>query len=126
MQGNKRTVAFHIPGTLAANLNIRWTADSDMTLRHISAVASNDSDATLAVGTSADTDGFLAACVIGDSGTPVQKEGALSGDFDGALVSSNAFPRVSDGDVLVLTLDYDGSSGTAAQDVTIVLTFDEG
>jgi hypothetical protein len=27
---------------------------------------------------------------------------------------------------LVLTLDHDGSSGTAAQNVTIVLTFTEG
>lgn len=126
MQGNKRTVAFHIPGTLAANLNIRWTADADMTLRHVSAVGSNANDATLAIGTSADTDGFITAYAIGDSNTPVEKEGALSGDFDGALVSSKSFPRISDGDVLALTLDYDGAGGTAADDVTIVLTFDEG
>ncbi len=72
-----------MPGTLSANLNIRFTVPSDCTLVHVSAVASNDSDATITLGTSADTDGFLAACVIGDSATPVEKGIA---DFDGALL----------------------------------------
>ena len=36
------------------------------------------------------------------------------------------YPRLNDGDVFVATLDYDGASGTAAQNVTIVLTFAEG
>ena len=39
---------------------------SDCTLFHVSAVVSNDSDAALALGTSA-------ACVIGDSNTRVEK-----------------------------------------------------
>ena len=118
--------AFHVPGSLAANLNIRFTVPSDCTLVHVSAVASNDSDATLALGTSADTDGFLAACVIGDSATPVEKD---VGDFDGALLTIDTdleVPRLSDGDILVIVLDHDGSAGTAAADVTIILTFVEG
>jgi hypothetical protein len=41
-------------------------------------------------------------------------------------LSDGQYPSIDDGDVLVLTLDYDGSSGTAAADVTIVLTFSEG
>lgn len=116
---------YHVSGALAANLDIRFTAPSNCTLRHVSAVASNDSDATLAIGTSADEDGFLAACVIGDSAVPVEK--ALA-DFDGALLTNagKEFPRIEDGDVVVVTLDYDGASGTAAEDVTIVLTFAEG
>ncbi|MFN2152864.1 MAG: hypothetical protein ACK2T5_14770 [Anaerolineales bacterium] len=122
---NKFSHAFHIPGTLAANLNIRFTVPSDCCLVHVSAVASNDSDATITLGTSADTDGFLAACVIGDSATPVEKERA---DFDGALLTDagKENPRLSDGDIFVIVLDYDGSAGTAADDVTIVLTFTEG
>ena len=122
---NKFSQAFHIPGTLAANLNIRFTVPSPCSLVHVSAVASNDSDATMALGTSADTDGFLAACVIGDSNTPVEKERA---DFDGALLSDagKQNPRLADGDIFVITIDYDGSSGTAAQNVTLVLTFTEG
>jgi hypothetical protein len=116
-------VPFHVPGTLAANLSIRWTAPFDCQLVHVSAVGSNANDATLAIGTSADTDGFVTAYAIGDSGTPAEKE-ALT-DFDGALAGSQ-FPHISDGDILVLTLDYDGAAGTAADDVTIVLTFTEG
>jgi hypothetical protein len=121
----KFVMAFHVPGSLAANVDLRFTVPSDCTLVHVSAVASNDSDATLALGTSADTDGFLAACVIGDSATPVEKEIA---DFDGALLSDagGEHPRLSDGDVFVATVDYDGASGTAADDFTLVLTFQEG
>ena len=121
----KWTTAFHVPGTLSANLNIRFTVPSDCTLVHVSAVASNDSDATLALGSSADTDGYLTATAIGDSGTPAEFERA---DFDGALLSDagNEFPRLAAGTVLVLTLDHDGASGTAAQNVTLVLTFVEG
>lgn len=119
--------AFHIPGSLSANLNIRSTVPSNCTLVHVSAVASNDSDATLAIGTSADTDGFLAACVIGDSATPVEKD---VGDFDGALLtlgaSDDEVPRLSDGDILVIVVDFDGASGTAADDLTLILTFVEG
>lgn len=118
--------ALHIPGTLGADLNIRSTVPSNCTLVHVSAVASNNSDATLALGTSADTDGFLAACVIGDSNTPVEKD---VGDFDGALLTIDTdleVPRLSDGDILVIILDHDGASGTAAADVTIILTFVEG
>ena len=117
--------AFHVPGTLSANLNIRFTVPTDCCLVHVSAVASNDSDATLALGTSADTDGFLEACVIGDSATPVEKAIA---DFDGALLTfaGSEPPRLADGDVFVVVLDYDGASGTAANDFTLVLTFVEG
>jgi hypothetical protein len=109
---------YYVPGTLTANLDIRFTAPMDCTLLHVSAVASNDSDATLAIGTSSDTDEFLTAVAIGDSQVPVEKTRT---DFEG-----DQYPRILDGDVVVLTLDYDGSTGTAAQNVTIVLTFAEG
>lgn len=117
--------AYHIPGTLGADVAIRLTPSSNCTLHHVSAVASNDSDATLKIGTSADDDGFLTAAAIGDSGTPVEFERA---DFDGALLASagREFPRISTGTVVSLDLDHDGAAGTAAADVTIVLTFAEG
>ena len=115
--------SYHIPGTLSADINIRFTVPFDCQLVHVSSVASNDSDATLAVGSSADTDGYITAGVIGDSNTPVEKE-ALT-DFAGAL-AVNQYPHITDGTIVVLTLDYDGATGTAAQDVTIVLTFTEG
>ena len=114
----KFTHAFHIPGTLGADLAIVFTAPSDCQLIHSSAVASNDSDATLKIGTTSDDDAYLEAGVIGDSSVPVEKGRT---DFIG-----DQFPRISDGDVVKLTLDHDGGAGTAAADVTIVLTFLEG
>ena len=122
---NQFSHAFHIPGTLSANLDIRFTVPAPCSLVHVSAVSSNDSDATMALGTSADTDGFLAACVIGDSQTPVEKDWS---DFDGALLTDagKENPHLADGDIFVITIDFDGASGTAADDLTLVLTFTEG
>lgn len=114
----KFSLGFHIPGTLAADIAIVFTAPSDCQLVHTSAVASNDSDATLKIGTTSSDAAYLEAGVIGDSAAPVEKE--RSG-FVGAQ-----FPRISDGDIVKLTLDHDGAAGTAAADVTIVLTFLEG
>jgi len=115
--------AYHIPGTLGADVAIVFTAFTNCVLRHVSAVGSNANDATLKIGTTTDDDGYITAFAIGDSSAPVEKQ-ALS-DFDGALADSQ-FPRISDGDVVKLTLDYDGAGGTAAADVTIVLTFVAG
>ena len=117
------TMAFHIPGTLAADAAIKFVAPFACQLIHVQSVATNDSDATLKVGTSADDDGYITAHTVGDSSVPTEKE-ALT-DFNGAL-ASNQYPHIADGTVVVLTLDYDGSGGTAAQNVTIVLTFTEG
>ena len=114
----KFTQAFHIPGTLAANISIIFTAPSDCQLVHCSAVASNNSDATLQLGTTTTAEAYLAACVIGDSNVPVEKGRA---DFVGGQ-----YPRISKGDVVAVALDYDGGSGTAANDATIVLTLLEG
>ena len=109
--------SYHIPGALTANLNIRFTAHTNMSLLHVSAVASNDSDATLKIGTSTDDDEFLAETTIGDSGTPSEFDW---GDF------VDQHPRLEDGDIVVITVDYDGATGTAAQDFNLVLTFTEG
>ncbi|HEC61440.1 MAG TPA: hypothetical protein ENI27_04220 [bacterium] len=115
-----------MPGTLGADLNVRFTAPFDMTLKHVSAVGSNAYAAGLNIGSSSDEDGYLTKYDIGVSDTPVQKE-ALT-DFDGALALSQ-FPRISDGDIVVLVLDYNyngGGGANASADVTIVLTFLEG
>ena len=115
--------AYHIPGTLSADIAIKFVAPFDCQLVHVSAVASNDSDATLIVGSSADDNGYIASGVIGDSGTPVEKEAIT--DFAGALAGSQ-FPHIVDGTIVTVDLDFDGATGTAAQNVTIVLTFTEG
>ena len=111
-------VGFHSPGTLSANHLIEWAAPFDCQLIHVSAVASNDSDATLEIGTSADADAYLASTTIGDSGTPAE--------FDRDDFVGTQFPHIADGTIISIALDYDGSTGTAADDFTIVLTFTEG
>ena len=121
----KFTVELMLPGTLSANVNMRWTVPSNCTLLHVSAVASNDSDATIDIGTSADTDGYLDGKLVGDSNTPAEYD---LDDFNGALVTdqTNEYPQIVDGTIMVVICDFDGASGTAADDLTIVLTFSEG
>jgi len=115
----------HIPGTLTANISVKYTAPMDCTLLHVSAVASNDSDATLTIGDSSDADEYLTSSAIGDSGTPNEFDGDDFVDTSGDT-HHLYYPRIADGTVVVITLDYDGDSGTAAQNVTILLTFAEG
>lgn len=123
--GQRFTIAFHVPGTLSANLNIRWTAPTDSTLLHVSAVASNDSDALLTIGDSSDADEYLVSAVIGDSAVPVETAGDTFVDTAGDT-HARYYPRIADGTVVVIALDYDGDGGTAANDFTIVLTLAEG
>ncbi len=120
MQGTQLIHAFHVPGTLSANLSIKFKVYRDMILQHVSAVASNDSDATLAIAAgTAGTTALLAAATIGDSGTPNEK--TVSN-----WATTNTTGRLAKGDIVTLTIDYDGASGTAANDLTIVLTCTEG
>lgn len=109
----------HVPGALTADLAITISVPVDCRLNRVSAVASNDSDATLEIGVDADADEIMAAATIGDSGTPVV--------FDkDNWASTNETGRLEQGDLLQLAVDFDGSAGTAAQDLTIDLDFLEG
>ncbi len=115
----------HVAGTLTADLNIRHTAPCDCTLLHVSAVTSNDSDALLTIGDSADADEYLTSTVIGDSNTPAEFDGDDFVDTNGDT-HTRYYPRIVDGTIVVTALDHDGGSGTAAENVTILLTFAEG
>ena len=116
-------VAFHVPGTLAADLSIVWTAPFACQLVHVSAVGSNANNGLLTIGTTTDADGYVTSISIGDSDVPVEIEGITG--FDGALAGSQ-YPHIADGTVLTAVLDYDGAAGTATDDFTLVLTFTEG
>ena len=116
-------VGFHVPGTLAANLAIVWTAPFACQLIHISVCGSNANDGLFTCGTVADPNGYVTSIAIGDSLAPVEIEG-ISG-FDGVLAGSQ-YPHIADGDVLEFVLDYDGAAGTATDDFTLVATFTEG
>ena len=109
----------HVAGTLAANIVATISVPVDCRLVRVSACASNDSDATLIIGESADTDSILASTTIGDSGTPEVF------DVDD-WASTNELGQLSQGDILVVTVDFDGSGGTAAADLTVDLDFIEG
>ncbi len=109
-------MTFYVPGTLSADQVIEIAADRNWKITHVSAVASNDSDATLKLGNDSDDDAYLAATAIGDSNVPAE--------FDRDDFVSDQFPTHSKGDIFVATLDYDGDGGTAAQNVAIVVTID--
>jgi len=125
MQGQRFALGFHVPGTLSANISIKFTAPADCTLVHVSAVGSNANNGLLTIGDSADADEYLTSSSIGDSGTPAEFDGDDFVDTAGAT-HTLYYPRIVDGTIVVVTLDYDGASGTATDDFTIVLTFEEG
>ena len=123
MQGMRFTIAVHLHGTLSANAQGAFRLPCAATLAEVSACASNDSDATLQVGTSADADGVMTAVAIGDSSTPVVFD---ADDFDGALADAENPLHLDAGTVVTWLLDFDGAAGTAGQNVDIVFTFLEG
>ena len=117
--------AYHIPGTLSANVSIKFTAPCDCTLLHVSAVGSNANNGLITIGDSADADEYLTSSSIGDSGTPAEFDGDDFVDTAGAT-HTRYYPRIADGTIVAIALDYDGASGTATDDFTLVLTFAEG
>jgi hypothetical protein len=117
--------SYHIPGTLAANVAITFTAPCDCTLLHVSAVGSNANDGLITIGDSSDADEFLTSSSIGDSHTPAEFDGDDFVDTSGNT-HNRYYPRIADGTVVKIALDYDGAGGTATADFTLVLTFAEG
>lgn len=115
---NHIVIPVHLHGTLAANASGRFSLPFGATLEAVQSVASNDSDATLLVGTTSTSNAYLTAHTIGDSEVPVTKSGS-------AFVGGQA-PYIAAGTVLEWLLDFDGSAGTAAQNVTILFVFAEG
>jgi hypothetical protein len=104
MQEKQFVLPFRAPGTTAANVLFYVEMPFPWTLLGIKAVAQNDSDATLAASGGA----TIAAAVIGDDGDPVYLE-------------PTSVQRVAKDELVILTLDYDGSAGTAAQNVDLQL-----
>ena len=114
MQGHRMLIPLLVPGTLTANVVYTFEAPFNFRFRTVSACSSNDSDATLMLGISTDTNSILTAAVIGDSDVPVEKRQA---DF----ASTNTTGAVSKGEIVVLTIDFDGASGTAADDLCVMM-----
>jgi hypothetical protein len=111
-------VPFHVPGTLAANVSIVWTAPFDCQLVHVSAVGSNANSGLITIGTTSTADAYLASASIGDSNVPVE--------FGRTDFVGDQYPHIADGTVIAIALDYDGAGGTATANFTLVLTFEVG
>ena len=109
----------HVPGTLTADINVRLSVPVDCRVHRVSIVASNASDATIDVGVSGDTDEILSGKDAGDSNTPAVYD---VDDF----ATTNPTGELDQGEILVITVDYDGSAGTAAADLTVDIDFLEG
>ena len=110
---------FHVPGTLSANITVYFTAPFDMQLVKVQSVNTvAASNATLIVGASDNTDAYLESHTIGNNSVPLEKGRA---DFVGAQ-----YPHIAKGTVVVVTVDFDGSTGTAAANLTVILFFTKG
>jgi hypothetical protein len=126
MQGHLFTFNVHLHGTLAANAGGRFKLPVAATLKEVQASASNDSDATLDFGTAADPDGYLSAVTIGDSEAVSTYD---NDDWDGALYTDAdniENIHLAEDTVMEWALDFDGSAGTAAQNVSLTFVFIEG
>lgn len=117
MLGNLFTVSYHTAGTLAANHVFKFKLPIDATLIGVSAGGSNTNNGIIDVGPSTDTDGYLDAKDIADAGATLFGKA----DFVGA-----EYPHIAAGTIITASLDYDGASGTATADYSLVLTFLEG
>ncbi len=123
MRGQHFMYSVHLHGTLAANARGEFLLPFDASLIAVSISNSAVTDATLDVGTSADRDGILSAVACGDSGTPTEYE---FNDWDGAIAAAGRPYHMVAGTIVTWDLDFDGSAGTAAANVALVLTFSEG
>jgi hypothetical protein len=111
--------AFHVPGTLAANLSLKWITPCDCQLYHVSAVVSPETASTLMViGNSVSSVAYVASVIVGINAVPKEWKQA---NFVGAV-----YPHIPAGTTVIIGIDYDGVSGTAGADLTIILTYTEG
>lgn len=111
---------FSIDGALAANFVFTYKAPFDFTIIHVSMSNSTANAGTLDLGNSTDPDGFSDGATFGVSAACTELNGHAA--FDGA-VSDGQYPRVSDGDVVHVTIKDHGSH---MADPCVVITCVEG
>ena len=125
MQGNKYSVTISSGDALGSNTTFAFQLRGAATLLEISACGSNAHDATFTFGTAADPNGIVEAITFGDSSVPtIFGRDDWTGDLYTDTDNIN-FYHIADNTVLHLVIDYDGSSGTAVQDLCFILWFDE-
>ncbi len=110
-----------VPGTLAADIDFRFTLPCDAQLLHISASNSSANAAGLTVGNYNTADAYMVKSNIGVSGAPVE--------FAKANFVGGQFPHIPKGYCVVAAVDYDyngGGAGAASANLSLVFTFSEG
>ena len=118
MQGNHITFCWHVPGTLAANETPVFAFPFDVTLIMVQAVGSNTNNAQIKCGYVGSDAAYLALSDVGDANTP------LAYDRDNFV--GGECPHIAKDTPIVVYVDYDGSAGTAVQNLTVLLLFSEG
>lgn len=114
MAGERRIMFDHFAaGTLAANVVHYLKFPFPVTFEAAMGVASNDSSATLTIAGASTM--AIAAHAIGDSNVPVIIKPTAA-----EKASTAGEPAES---IITVTLDFDGSSGTAAENVQIAIWF---
>jgi hypothetical protein len=100
-----------IDGTTTGDIAWQWEFADPVRLLWVKAAASNDSSATLGV--------------EAEGGTTVVTAAAIGDTYSAAELTpaSNAVGMISADTYVKFTLDYDGDSGTAAQNVGVTACF---
>jgi hypothetical protein len=115
MTGHEFPLFYQGVGSAAADITMVFEAPFQMQLNKVSVNGSNANDATIKIGTTDDDDLYMVAKAFGDSDTPAEYD---RDDFVGSQ-----YPDIAEGTIVKVTVDFDGASGTAVDDPTILLTF---
>jgi hypothetical protein len=116
MQGKHVIYAFHVPGTLAANVAVSFNVPAGMTLVEICCCSTSSDSGGVEVGSDTDADAYLVKTTVGASNNPqvITRVGMVGAQY----------PHLDAGDTVAIALDYDYPSGAVA-DWACVLTFVE-
>lgn len=114
------SLVFSIDAALAASHVFTFKAPFDLQIIHVSMSNSSANAGTLDLGPAADADGYKDGATFGVSAACTELNGHAA--FDGA-VADGQYPRVSDGDVVHVTIK-DHASHMA--DACVVITCTEG
>ena len=118
MLGNAFTLSYYLPGTLAADVDIRFIPPINCKLIHVSCCGSNTNNAVMVIGTDSNNDAYLTAVDVGDGNVP--------SEFARDNFVNTQFPALPKGEVVSVFVDYNGAAGTAVANLSIVLTLLEG
>ena len=110
-----------IPGTLTANVDFSFVAPFDMQLVKVSAICDASTSFILDIGENdtPDLDAYL-------DGVTVTGDATDGTEYTESDFVNDQHPHIAAGTDVIVSVDYDGGAGTAAANVSILLTFSEG